>query len=63
MQFEGVALEITFISRKLQKICNSDANLKKEYGDVCAKKIRQRLDEIEASDNMMTLIMKCKSNA
>jgi toxin HigB-1 len=48
-------LEITFKSRKLQKICNSNANLKKEFGDKCGKKIRQRLDEIAASDNMRIL--------
>lgn len=54
-KIQGIALEITFKTKKLQKICNSDANLRKEFGDVCAKRIRQRLDEIEASDNMMIL--------
>jgi len=39
----------------MKKICNSGAKLKKEFGEVCAKKIQLRLDEIEASNNMMIL--------
>ena len=48
-------MDITFKTKKLQKLCISDASLKKEFGEACAKKIRQRLDEIEASDNMSIL--------
>lgn len=42
-------MEITFKSKKLQDTFNLEAKLKKEYGKVCAKKIRIRLDDLAAA--------------
>lgn len=47
-------VEVTFKSKKLQKVCNSDAELKKEYGKNCAKKFRARLDDLAAASTLDT---------
>lgn len=48
---------ITFADEKLKKTCNSDKALKRAYGDVCAKKIRNRLDDMAAA----TTLADCKN--
>lgn len=48
-------MEITFKTRKFQKTCNSDVELQKKYGKICAKKIRSRLDDLHASLNLEML--------
>lgn len=42
---------ISFVSKKLSKLC-SDKEMVKELGSSCAKKLKQRLNELEASPNM-----------
>ncbi|MGD9107889.1 MAG: type II toxin-antitoxin system RelE/ParE family toxin [Gammaproteobacteria bacterium] len=45
-------MEITFKNKKLQKICNSEKKLLKTYGKNCARKIRARLDDLQAAPNL-----------
>lgn len=45
-------MNISFKSKKLQDICNSDKELGKKYGKVCARKIRARLDDLLAAPNL-----------
>jgi len=40
-------MKVTISDRKLRKAAKSDSKLRKAYGDVCAKKIRQRLDDLD----------------
>lgn len=44
-------MEIVFASKKLEKILTDDLQLKREYGQM-AKKIRQRLLEFRAAENL-----------
>lgn len=43
-------MEISFTSKKLQKLCNSAAKLRGAYGAACAGKIQRRLSEMEAAE-------------
>jgi plasmid maintenance system killer protein len=55
-------VEITFESKKLQKSCNSDKELLKDYGKNCARKIRARLDDLQAAatlEVMRSLLGRC----
>jgi plasmid maintenance system killer protein len=45
-------METTFKSKKLKRICNSERELQKAYGVICAGKIRRRLDDLQASRNL-----------
>ena len=45
-------MEISFKNAKLQKKCNDFKKASKEWGEPMAKKIRQRLDELEAAPNL-----------
>jgi proteic killer suppression protein len=36
----------------LEKLCNSDKELTREFGPDCAKRIRRRLDDMRAADNL-----------
>lgn len=42
-------MDITFANDKLKALCNSDKALKQDYGAACAKKIRNRLDDMSAA--------------
>jgi proteic killer suppression protein len=44
-------MEIVFCSKKLEKTLTDDSQLKREYGQL-AKKIRQRLLELRAAENL-----------
>jgi len=44
-----LGVEIIFKSKKLQKACNSDAELLRQYGKNCARKMRNRLDDLAAA--------------
>lgn len=46
----GVCMEVTFATKKLQKLCNSDKNLRKEHGPRMAEIIQRRLLDLEAAD-------------
>lgn len=45
-------MDITFASKKLEKLCNSDRELRAEYGERMAKVIRTRLADLAAADNL-----------
>ncbi len=48
-------MDIEFKSKKLQKICNTQKLLIKEFGKEQAEKIRRRLDELRAADNLQDI--------
>lgn len=43
-------MKVFFKTNKLQKVCNKEKEGIREYGPVCAKKIRQRLAELKAAE-------------
>jgi len=45
-------MEITFKNKKFQKTCNSEKKLLQAYGKNCARKIRARLDDLQAALNL-----------
>ena len=58
----GCLLIINFQDQDFCDVCNNDKLLKRKYGDICAKKIRRRLDDLSAADNlevMKTLPGRC----
>ena len=42
-------MEISFASRKLQKVCESEKELKRAYGRDCARKVMSRLSDLRAA--------------
>jgi toxin HigB-1 len=46
------SLVIPFASTKLAKILNSDKELRKIYGADCGRRIRHRLDDLFAAENL-----------
>jgi plasmid maintenance system killer protein len=45
-------MDVVFSTTKLQKICNSDAKMKAEFGPQMAGKLQQRLMELRAADTL-----------
>jgi proteic killer suppression protein len=45
-------MEVTFKNNKFHKICHSERELIKKYGKNCARKIRVRLDDLQAATNL-----------
>jgi hypothetical protein len=45
-------MEIFFRSKKLQKLCSSETNLRRELGKQRATKLQQRLLELQAAANL-----------
>lgn len=45
-------MEICFKDGKLQKLCENTDNLQKKYGDIQAKKITQRINELLSAENL-----------
>lgn len=45
-------MDITFDDRKLEKIMNNQKSLQKTYGQIGAKIIRKRLDDMKAALNL-----------
>ena len=43
-------MDIDFKAKKLEKICNTYALAKKEYGEDVARKLMQRLNELRAAE-------------
>ena len=43
-------MEVSFANQKLQKLCNNDGKLQGVYGPECARRIRRRLDQLQALD-------------
>lgn len=48
-------MEIVFADRKLEKICNDQKALQREYGKDNAKRIRRRLDDLDAAENLAVM--------
>jgi toxin HigB-1 len=42
-------VEISFASRKLQKVCESEKELQRAYGRDCARKVMSRLSDLRAA--------------
>lgn len=47
-------MEISFISRKMEKRCLNEKEMIRKYGDL-SKKLKQRLSELEAAENLKEL--------
>lgn len=45
-------MEITFTSRKLQKDCNSEKEMRRRFGKPLADRLQQRLAELKAADTL-----------
>jgi plasmid maintenance system killer protein len=45
-------MEILFPNARLQKLCNSDKELRKKYGPRMVKRLQQRLKELRAADTL-----------
>ena len=45
-------MDITYKSRKIEKICTDARTAERAYGRVMAEKIHQRIDEIGAADTI-----------
>ena len=45
-------MEVSFSSRKMQKICNSQKEMQAKYGDRMAEALQQRLGELKAADTL-----------
>ena len=41
-------MQLSFASRKLQKVCESERELGRAYGNDCAKKVMSRLSDLRA---------------
>ena len=42
-------MEVSFITQKLQKVCESQKELRRVHGDACGKRIMQRLVDLRAA--------------
>ena len=49
-------MEITYKSRKIEKVCTIASEAEKKYGLEMAEKIHQRIDEIDASDTIEEMV-------
>ncbi len=49
-------MEITYKTKKIEKVCTNARIAEREYGTVMAGKIHQRIDEISASDTVEMMI-------
>ncbi|MCH7584537.1 MAG: killer suppression protein [Acidobacteria bacterium] len=49
-------MEISFETEKLAKLFNNRAALDRAYGEVCSKRIRQRLQELEAVESLADMV-------
>lgn len=49
-------MDITYKSRKIEKICTDARTAERAYGRVMAEKIHQRIDEIGAADTIELLV-------
>jgi plasmid maintenance system killer protein len=45
-------MDISFKTRKLQKICSEEKEMQKQLGTKCAGKLQQRLMELKAADTL-----------
>jgi len=52
IKFDNNFMKVYFKSRKLQKICSEQKHGEKTLGSSCAKKLRQRMIELDAADSL-----------
>ena len=55
-------MELVFVTRRLEKLCNSDRELVRAFGPQRAKILRRRLDQLRAAEHlgvMRTLPGRC----
>ena len=45
-------MDILFVSENLERLCLDDALARRAWGDVCAQKLRARLDDLRAAVNL-----------
>lgn len=45
-------MEINFASRKLQKVCNSEKEMRATFGKPLAERLQQRLAELKAAETL-----------
>jgi len=45
-------VEILFQGRKLEKLCTDPSQRARTYGSICAKLLRQRLDDFAGAENL-----------
>lgn len=48
-------MNVTFASKKLQTICNSEAKLRGQFGPAMAKKIQTRLGQLVAAETLAVM--------
>ena len=48
-------MEISFETKRFEKLCNSDLKLIRELGPQRAKILRRRLDQLRAASNLSTM--------
>lgn len=48
-------MEIVFAVKRLEKLCNSDREMVKEFGLQRAKLLRRRLDQLRAAENLAVM--------
>lgn len=46
---------VSFASRKMQKTCSSEKEMKQEWGAALAKKLQQRLMELKAAETLQDI--------
>lgn len=49
-------MEITYKTRKLQKVCTNAREAEKAHGTLMAEKIQQRIDEISAVETLAEML-------
>ena len=49
-------MEITYKSRRIEKVCTLSSEAEKKYGLEMAEKIHQRIDKIAASDTVEEMV-------
>jgi plasmid maintenance system killer protein len=50
------SMEIAFETERLARLCNSGPALDRMYGSACAKRLRQRLQELEAVESLADMV-------
>ncbi len=48
-------MDVTYVSKKLQKLCNTENGLRGEYGDRMAVKIMARLADLDGAENLAVM--------
>jgi toxin HigB-1 len=49
-------MEIAFETERLARLCNNRSALNRAYGEACAKRLGQRLQELEAVESLADMV-------